>query len=207
MLAEKGLLNPFISLQAFSLVNHDATIDSIKKLSRIPETTKQARAATYISFTRHLSRKFPNFFKKAMPSREKTSKTFFRVHEKVVTEAMNQMQWVSFFNYLEKINPRDCLIAKITLQGGKRIREVLSLKTEQINWRKNEITFIQSKTKELKKETVITYPESIMRELSNYIGKRKGYVFLSRKGNPVLLTQISNTFAKAGKKAGESHLK
>ena len=200
-LKEAGLVNPFISLQAFSLVNHDSVIDKIKHLPNCQETTRQARAALYISFTRFLSRRFPNIFKKAMPSREGTSKTFYRVHEKVVTEAMNLSQWTSFFSALKGINERDCLIAKITLQGGKRIREVLSLTTDQIDWEKREIAFKQSKTKGVQKETVITYPESIMLELKEYIGDRKGYVFLSSKGNPVILNQVANTFARAGKKA------
>lgn len=202
MLAETGLLNPFITMQEFSLINHDATIDKIKQLPLIQETTRQTRAAMYISFTRYLSRKFPEIFKKAMPSREGVSKTFFRVHEKVVTEAMNQAQWLSFFDCLLESNARDCLIAKITLQGGKRIREVLSIKTDQIDWEKKEITFTQSKTKGAKKETVITYPVSIMRELKKYIGARHGQVFISSNGNPVMVTQVANTFAKAGSKAG-----
>lgn len=201
MLSTAGLLNPLISLQAFSLVNHDAIIDKIKLVSPWQETSRQARAALYISFTRYLSRRFPVVFKKAMPSREGTSKTFFRVHEKVVTEAMNLAQWTAFFSALHEINSRDCLIAKITLQGGKRIREVLTLTVEQINWEKREITFVQSKTKGVRKETVITYPESIMRTLKEYIGERKGYVFLSYKGNPVVLNQVANTFAKAGRAA------
>ncbi|MCE5315975.1 MAG: site-specific integrase [Parachlamydia sp.] len=201
-LTNAGLIDPMITLQAFSLVNHDAIVDKIKHLPEVQETTRQARAALYISFTRYLSRRFPDVFKKAMPSREGTSKTFFRVHEKVVTEAMNQAQWTAFFSSLESINSRDCLIAKITLQGGKRIREVLHLTVEQINWEKREITFTQSKTKGVRKETVITYPESIMRDLYDYIGDRLGYVFISHKGNPVVLNQVANTFARAGKKAG-----
>jgi integrase len=117
---------------------------------------------------------------------------------------MNQAQWTAFFSALESINSRDCLIAKITLQGGKRIREVLHLKIEQICWEKREITFTQSKTKGVRKETVITYPESIMRLLKEYVGERQGYVFLSSKGNPVILNQVANTFARAGERAGIS---
>ena len=199
MLTITGLIYPTSSLQAFSLVNHDSIVDRIKQIGEWRETSRQARAALYISFTRYLSRRFPGVFKKAMPSREGTSKTFYRVHEKVVTEAMNQAQWSSFFTALKSINYRDCLIAKITLQGGKRIREVLNLKVEQINWEKREITFTQSKTKGVRKETVITYPETIMRALQDYIGDRLGYVFLSSKGNPVILNQVANTFARAGK--------
>ena len=201
MLCGIGLVNPSINLQAFSLINHDAVIDRIKQLPYFSETTKQARAALYISFTRFLSRRFPGVFSKATPSREGTSKTFFRVHDKVVTEAMTQAQWSVFFIELEKINPRDCLIAKITLQGGKRIREVLFLTVDQIDWEKREITFTQSKTRGVRTETVITYPETLMRALKEYIGDRQGYVFLSRKGNPVILNQVANTFAKAGRNA------
>lgn len=203
-LAAAGLINPTISLQSFSLINHDAIVDRIKQVTDLQETSRQARAALYISFTRFLSRRFPGIFKKAMPSREGVGKTFFRVHDKVVTEAMNQAQWTSFFDALSGINYRDCLIAKVTLQGGKRIREVLSLTTDQINWEKREITFSQSKTKGVRKETVITYPESVMNELRKYIGDRKGFVFISYKGNPVILNQVANTFAKAGQRAGIS---
>ena len=202
MLEVVGLFNPMMSLQTFSQINHDAIIDKIKQIPEWAETSRQARAALYISFTRFLSRRFPKEFKKANPSREGTSKTFYKVHEKVVTEAMNQAQWSAFFFALEGINARDCLIAKITLQGGKRIREVLSLTVEQINWEKREITFTQSKTKGVRKETVITYPASIMTALREYIGDRHGHVFISNSGKAVMLTQVANTFARAGKMAG-----
>jgi integrase/recombinase XerD len=202
-LTECGVINPFISLQAFSLVNHDAVVDKIKQLP-MKETTRQARAALYISFTRYLSRRFKGLFSKAMPSREGNEKTFYRVHEKVVTEAMNQSQWSAFFNALDKINLRDSLIGKVALQGGKRIREVLSLRTEQINWEKREITFTQSKTRGVSKQTVITYPKTIMDYLKALINGREGYLFISSKGNPIILNQVSNTFSRAGKKAGIS---
>lgn len=202
ILMEHCLLNPMLTLQAFSQVNHDAIVDKIKLIPGMKETTRQARAALYISFTRFLSRRFPGIFKKAMPSKEGTSKTFYRVHEKVVTQAMNQSQWVSFFDVLQKINSRDCLLAKIALQGGKRIGEVLTMKVDQINWEEKQIIFKQSKTKGVRKETVITYPESVMQALRKHIGDRQGYVFITSSGNPVQITQVTNTFVKAGVKAG-----
>ncbi len=200
-LSEIGLLNPMAGLQAFALVNHDAVVDRIKKISEWQEATRQARAGLYISFTRFLSRKFPSIFKKATPLREGTDKTFFKIREKVVTEAMNLAQWTEFFKALQKLNPRDALLAKITLQGGKRIGEVLALKTDQINWIKREITFIQSKTMGTMKETVITYPESIMSELKNYLEVREGVVFISNNGKSLALNQFARTFAAAGKAA------
>lgn len=201
MLTIVGLINLTMSSQEFSRVNHDEVLDKIKQIRAWRETTRQARAALYISFTRYLSRLFPGVFKKAVACREGTNKTFFRVHEKVVSKAMSRTQWLLFLAELRMINPRDCLIAKLTLQGGKRIREVLALAVEAINWETMEITFSQSKTRGMQKETVITYPASVMHELRVYIGDRRGRVFVSRTGNSISLNQVANTFSRAGTSA------
>jgi hypothetical protein len=103
-LIEHGLLDPFMSLQQFALTNGDAIVDQIKRVSKWSETTRQARAAAFISFTRFLSRRTEGVIKKALPSREGVTKTFFRVHDKVVSNAMTQAQWSRFFQELEKIN-------------------------------------------------------------------------------------------------------
>lgn len=115
---------------------------------------------------------------------------------------MSQAQWVKFFEELEKIAPRECLIAKVILQGGKRVSEVLTLKVDQIDFTRRKIFFRQSKTKGQKKETVITYPESIMEKLRAYIGEKTGFVFVSRFGKPIDLRWVAAMFAKAGKQAG-----
>lgn len=201
-LVEFGWLNPLISLQQFALINHEGVIDRIKLFQDWAENTRQARAACYISFTGFLSRRLEGVIKKAIPNREGHAKTFFNVYEKVKTNAMTQAQWILFFRELEKINSRDCLIGKIILQGGKRVNEVLSLQTSQIDWDHCEITFVQSKMRRLKKETVITYPESIMKRLREYIGERTGHVFVTRSGKPVMMNQLAMTFAKAGRAAG-----
>ena len=203
-LIEFGWLNPLLTLQAFALINHEGIIDQIKLCPSWAETTRQARAACYISFTGFLSRRLQGVIRKAVPSKEGHSKTFFTLYEKVKTKAMTQAQWLLFFKELEKINPRDCLIGKIILQGGKRVNEVLSLQTHQIDWEKCEITFMQSKTRNVKKETVITYSESIMKALRLHIGDREGYVFITRSKRPVMLNQLAVTFAKAGRAAGIS---
>jgi integrase/recombinase XerD len=200
-LAEHSLVNLRISLQAFALVNHESILDQIKLVQKWSEATRQARAACYVSFTAYLSRQLQGVVRKASPSREKGTKTFFKIRDKVATEAMNQSQWLSFLRELEKINARDCLIAKIILQGGKRVNEVLSLQIHQVDWTKNEITFFQSKTKGYIKETVITYPESVMRVLKNHLEDRRGHIFVTRSGKPVMLKQLALTFEKAGLKA------
>lgn len=202
-LSALGYINPLASLQGFALSNHDVVIDRIKKdkIENWSECTRQSRAACYISFTGFMARRFQGIIKKATPEKEGNNKTFFRVHDKVKSQAMSQSQWISFIGALQTINYRDMLIAKITLQGGKRINEVLTLTTSQIDWGRNEITFVQSKTKGLYKETVITYPSSILNTVQDYIQDRTGLVFTTKSGKGVPLIQLANTFSKAGVKA------
>jgi integrase len=202
-LIELGFLNPFISLQQFSQVNHNAIVDNIKKDKSInwSECSRQARAAAYISFTSYLCRQTDGIIKKALPNKEESNKTFKRVHKHVVTEAMTQAQWIAFFKALQKINSRDCLLAKIALQGGKRISEVLSLTADKIDWTSNQITFRQLKTRGMIEETVITYPTSIMTDLKQYICEREGLVFITRTGKALPLCQLAATFERAGKAA------
>lgn len=200
-LAALSLVNIELSLQAFALVNHDAAIDRIKQIPDLSECSKQARAACYIAFTRFLARRTQGVITKATPSREGTGKTFYRVRDKVATEAMTLMQWSQFLHELQKINKRDCLIAKIILQGGKRMSEVLSLTTDKINFTTREVTFLQSKTKGYIKETIITYPQPVIDELRAYIGERAGLVFVTKHGQRIMPNQLAVTFAKAGEKA------
>lgn len=81
--------------------------------------------------------------------------------------------------------------------------EVLTMKIEQIDFARRKIIFKQSKTKGLIKETVITYPESIMDKLRSYLCERKeGFVFISRFRKPIDLRWVAAMFAKAGKQAG-----
>jgi integrase len=201
-LVERGVLDPFSSLQSFALINHETIIDRIKSVEYWSEATRQARAACYISFTTFLQRRFKGIIKKALPSREDSSKTFYKIREKVKTRSMTQSQWIEFFKKLEKINSRDCLIGKIILQGGKRVNEALSLDTGQIDWESREIRFKQSKSKKAEKETIITYSAEIMADLKAYVGDRQGHVFVTRTGSPVLLNQLAQTFCKAGLLAG-----
>ena len=193
-----ALINPRSTLQTFTLKNHNSVIDRIKCLPGWSECSKQARAACYISFTRFLNRRTQGMITKTIPNRNGTAKTFYRVREKVSTAAMNRAQWQAFLAELSKINTRDTLIAKIMLQGGKRMGEVLSLKTKRISYANNEISFLQSKTKGYEKETIITYPQIIFDELKTYIGKREGFVFVTKNNKSVMPNQIAITFKKAG---------
>lgn len=199
-LSELGLFDPFMTLQGFALVNHEAIVDQIKLVAHWTECTRQARAARYISFTGFLYRRSKGIIPRALANREGHGKTFFKVYDKVKTVAMSQAQWCLFLEELEKISPRECLIAKVMLQGGKRMSEVLALQTDQIRWDRRKIEFAQSKMKGIKKITVITYPKTVMEKLRGYIGDRKGRVFMTRTGKPVQLNRLVGTFCESREK-------
>lgn len=216
-LCKKRLLHEGMSLQTFSMQNNDVTVDRIKTESLFScirvkgkvlfrqwaEATRQQRAAAYISFSGFLSRRTGGVIRKATPCKEGLARTFYRISQHIKTNAFqDRKEWMRFFKELQKVNIRDCLIAKIMLQGGKRISEAISLVTDHINFEKGEISFKQAKTKGVDRVTIIAYRQEIMNELKEYISNRKGIVFITNSGRPVSPQQIERNFKKAGERAG-----
>lgn len=200
-LIELEIIHPIHTLQQLTLFAGNSLIDRIREVPDWSEATRMARSALLLSFFRFLSRRTDGIIRRLEPSKEGENKTFYKIRDEVVTPAMSQSQWAKWLKEVGKMNKRDCLIAKITLQGGKRIGEVLSLKTEQIDFEKGEITFKQSKSR-TKRQTIISYPESVMRELKEYVGNRKGIVFVTATGKAVSRIQVAYTFAKSGERSG-----
>lgn len=201
-LIEMQLVDPELSLQQFSLLNHEAVVDEVKLVHGWSEATRQARAAAYISFTGFLQRRTQGIIHKAVTNKEGTNKTFYKIRDKVKTNALTQIETRRFLDEIGKINVRDGLIAKLLLQGGKRKTEVLDLETDQIDFASNTIRFIQTKTRGMEKTTIINYPPHIMQELREYISDRRGLVFITRNGKRVAAHQIDRNFYKAGLRAG-----
>lgn len=195
------ILDSTLTLQQLTLFAGNSLVDRIREIPEWSEATRMARSALLLSFFRFLSRRTDGLIKRLEPSREGENKTFYKIRDEVVTPAMSQSQWAKWLEEVGKMNKRDCLIAKITLQGGKRISEVLSLKTDQIDFEKGEITFKQSKSR-TKRQTIISYNETIMRELKEYIGERKGLVFVTSTGKAVSRIQVAYTFARSGERSG-----
>jgi len=201
-LTDFNLISTKMNLQGFALTNHESIVDDIKTVIEWSEATRQARAAAYISFTGFLQRRTKGVIRKAVTSKEGVNKTFFKVREKVKTEALSQNQTKRFLTEIETLNQRDGLIAKLILQGGKRKEEVLSLKVDKIDFGNNRIVFDQTKTRGVKKTTVINYPNHVMKELSDYVSSRSGFVFITRNGKRLASFQIDRSFIKAGLNAG-----
>lgn len=200
-LSAMKLIDLSLSLQHFSLVNHEAVIDQIKTIQSWSEATRQARAAAYISFTGFLQRRTKGIIGKAVTNKEGTNKTFFKIREKVKTPALSRDQTRKFMSALEKLNSRDALIAKLLLQGGKRKEEVLSLQTHNIDFSKNRISFRQTKTRGMEKDTIINYPDHIMADLRQFINGRTGLAFVTKNSKKISPFQIDRNFLIAGERA------
>ena len=143
--------------------------------------------------------------RKASPRKDQGNPTFRQVRETSRTKSLTKTQWSCFLLSLKRISYRDYLIAKTVLQGAKRIGEVLSAQISQINFEKCQITFKQFKSKTIEKHTIITYPESFMKELKEYIEYRfNGHIFITRNGKPLSQPHLYRSFSNAGRQAGIS---
>lgn len=203
MLARKGMVNGAMPLQLFTVtVNHNAIVEQIKLLPGWSEATRQARAAAYISFTGFVARR-TRLMNKAIPSKEGTARTFQRIRTEIKTAAMDKEQWTRFLKELEKFNPRDALVAKLVLQGGKRINEVLTAQIGAINWEEREITYKLSKATVLDQFSIITYRQEILDDLKKYLnGRENGPIFITKTGKPLHYSQVYRSFGIAGRRAG-----
>jgi integrase len=188
------------SLQQFSLYNHDDVLDKISAVTEWSDCTKQARAALYISLTRFLYRKTDGIIKRAVPRKGEVNTTFFRVREKVKTEPLGMEDWKRLIEKIKERSLRDSIITKLCIQGARRIQEVLDLQIEQVNPEKRQVTFRLNKTRGLIKNVIVTIPESAMKEISLYAGRRKqGPLFITSTGKKVRYTQIMKALQRAAK--------
>lgn len=198
VLIRLGFITPDLSLKAFSLSNHEDTIDRIKLNDDWAEATRQNRAALFVSFTGFLQRRTKGVIRKAVPNKEGTGKTFSKIRDKCTTRAMSQAQWTVFLASFSF--PRDSLIAKVVLGGGKRIGEVLGLSWDKVDFDEKVIHFAVSKSR-VEKEVVITYPQHLFDHLSLLTSPRDGLVFVTRTGRKISHKHIYSSFVRAGKKA------
>ncbi|MCE5318872.1 MAG: site-specific integrase [Parachlamydia sp.] len=199
---DNELFDPNGTLQTFALSNLEFLLDEIKRKLPGSEATKQARAAAFISLTRYLQRMTGGLIRKVTPKKEKINPTFRPIRETSSTQAMTRSQWMRFLICLKKISTRDYLMAKMMLQGAKRVSEVIGANIEQICWEKKQISFRQLKCGNLEKFTIITYPESFLKELKDYLGARtSGLIFITRDGGPLTQSHLYRAFTAAGIKA------
>ena len=189
-----------MTLQEFTFIPHDNIIDGIKGFSPWAEASRQARCGCYISLTGFLSRRTNGLIKKAVPCKEGNSRTFYKIREKVATNALTRPQWEECLSILSVSSLRDVTICRLMLQGAKRIGEVLSLKWEQVDIQNREINFIQSKST-TKKIITIHYPPYIFSDLVKLCASKEGLVFTTRTKRSLSHKQFYDVLRRVGVQA------
>lgn len=156
-----------------------------------------------MSFTGFLQRKTEGMIKKAIPNKEKGRKTFQKIREKTVYEALTTKELQDFLAILKGMSLRNYLVGAMQVQGAKRISEVLNSRVEDIDWTNGSIRFKQSKSDILEKETVVFFPVRFMGELNRHVGERTGgYIFVTCSGRKMGRSNIQPFYERAFKKAG-----
>ncbi|EPP35487.1 phage integrase family protein [Chlamydia ibidis] len=198
-----ALLRPFMKLEDIMHLDHCDVLHKIKNLTHsqsgklLSEASKQARAACYISFTKFLYRLTRGSIKQACPSRRFGEATFYKIRDKVKTEFILKKDWLVFLDTLKQISYRDYLIGKLIIQGVRKLKEVISLRSEDISFSMNQILFKIHKRQRRIQEVKVTYANSLMSELKDYLGDREGFVFISASGQQVSQTQVCYNFKAA----------
>lgn len=206
-LFKNNLLEPKIILKEFENIDHNEILLKIKNIKttitgkHISEASKQARAACYISFTKFLYRLTKGYISQAIPSRDFSKPTFYKIRDKVKTNFISKTEWLLFFEALKKTSFRDYLVGKLIIQGVRKLCEVINLTTKDINFPKNQITFKIKKRKNREHKINVTYPNFLMKELYDYIQDREGSVFITDNGDTVTPNHIYYNFKLAETKS------
>ncbi|ADI39328.1 hypothetical protein wcw_p0017 (plasmid) [Waddlia chondrophila WSU 86-1044] len=107
------------------------------------------------------------------------------------------------FNLLAEMTFLAAKSCELRLRLANSKKNILSLDTSQINFQNNTISFKSEQSYQvtdiLGHPLCIPFTESFMKKLKDYIGERKGVVFLSKKNKPLFATQVQREFKKASK--------
>ena len=200
VLGKYKFIDPKTSLQEFALVNHNDVIDSVKCFTQWSEASRQARCGCYIALTTFLNRRTNGLIKRCFPCKEGVNKTFRKIRAKVKTDALSRPQWESVLSIMSVASLRDTTIARLMLQGAKRIQEVLNLEFKDVDIENREITFRQSKSS-VERRITITYPSYIFDDLIKLCPRKEGLVFTTRNGKKIYHKTIYLTFIRVGVQA------
>jgi len=201
-LQQHNIIDQTMTLQMFGLVDFNGVLDAIKGVYGWSAATKQARSALFIAFTRYLSRKTRGIIQKAEACREGTDRTFFRVRDKVASEALNYTEWQALLTEMRKVNMRDATIAAVCIQGARRIGEVLDAKIADVDPIEKSLKIMSSKGKGLEKIIFVALPDILFCDILALIGDRTtGYLFATKTGRKLDYKQFEYSLKQGAKRA------
>jgi integrase len=162
-LVEVKLL-PLMSLKDFSKLNFSSILDSIRCFEKWTIAKREDIVLLYLSFISWLCKETFNYVPDPIdPDREASQK--------------RQVSFKTYIGLLERLDLRERILAKIFYLGGARaLEEVLSVRIEDVDFKKRKIQFSEE----------VFYPAHLFEDIRKYTeGRKKGYLFEGRKGERI----------------------
>ena len=203
-LTKYKILNPNMLLSDFALLNYPIILGKIRTENTGAVSSRQVRAGFFISFTRYLSTRTNGIIPVCLPIKQGVERTFTRVREKASTKPLTRLECTQFLEILSILHVPTYIIAKVALNSGRRITEVLNLRWKDIDFEQKYISFRVLKT-QTEKIVRVRYKEDIFEDLLllKRVSSRttlEDYVFQRINGSRISYPAVWARFKKGGEK-------
>ncbi|MBS0585740.1 MAG: tyrosine-type recombinase/integrase [Verrucomicrobia bacterium] len=177
------LVNPSGELRMLSELTpneHQAIIEEIRCSPKLTTSEKEKMVETYILFSQQLSRDTCRLIIQG------EDPDFQRTIKKVVN-------YKEFIKFIQELQERDALMAKLLYFGAPTMDEVLNLRVNQVDVKKGMVRF---------NKFSVRYPKHVMLELKGYLAKKDKaeLIFVNLRGEMVERTHLNNCFNRASRK-------
>jgi hypothetical protein len=159
---------------------HQAIIEEIRCSSKLTTLEKEKMVETYVLFSQQLSRDTCRLIMQG------EDPDFQRTIKKVVN-------YREFIKFVQELQERDALIAKLLYFGAPTMDEVLNLRVSQVDLKKGIVKF---------NKFSVRYPKHVMLDLKGYLTKKdkEELIFVNLRGEMVERTHLNNCFNRASRK-------
>lgn len=187
------------SIECLDEISCHGIYDYILEELQVSESTKTLCITAYGHFCNFIRVSTYGIIDPELSPREQVS---FRNAEKI----HNEVEWNAFLNAVEM--PYRMIAKLVYLSSylwGYRLRlndkdkNMLSLKIDQLDFKKNTITFQRDQSFH-SKELTLPLPNNFMKDLEKLICEKESLVFKSSKGKEIIPRQVERAFIKASKK-------
>ena len=202
------ILDPKLPLDDFAVLNYNLILHAIQNEYTGSKSSRMNRAAAFISFTKFLNRKTNGLVAVCPPHTTGVDKTFFKVREKAVSKPLTRADCVRLLDTLKILHYTTYIVAKIALNSGRRILEVLNLKWRDVNFDEKTISFRVLKTR-TEKIVKVKYGQDVFDDLNLLKRSLKNtlqecFVFSRANGTRISYPAVWSRFKKASQMMGQT---
>lgn len=155
---------PLSLLEKFTKLDPSAILEKIRAFPDWSINKREEVALLYLSFISWLSKETFGFVPEAVDLDR-------------IASQKRQVPFETYINILDHLDLRERILAKMFYLGGNRgLEEVLSVKVEDVDFKKRRIRLDEE----------VSYPRHLFDDIEDYIeGRKKGYVFMGRDGERI----------------------